>query len=95
MERIDVSEGIDVTKTSESKECNICHYCFFLKKCFKFQPNGCNGCHDLLTTPMNFSDITILNMKCVDCHCFISEIIKSEVINSMQNIDLTEKRGTL
>ena len=25
-DRIDVSEGIDVNKTSESKECNICHY---------------------------------------------------------------------
>ena len=24
--RIDVSEGIGVNKTSESKECNICHY---------------------------------------------------------------------
>ena len=23
--RIDVSEGIDVNKTSESKECDICH----------------------------------------------------------------------
>ena len=26
---IDVSEGIDVNKTSESKECDVCHYCFF------------------------------------------------------------------
>ena len=25
-DRIDVSEGIDVNKISESKECNICHY---------------------------------------------------------------------
>ena len=25
-DRIDVSEGIDVNKTSESKECDICHY---------------------------------------------------------------------
>ena len=25
-ERIDVSEGIDVNKTSESKECDIFHY---------------------------------------------------------------------
>ena len=23
---IDASEGIDVSKKSESKECNICHY---------------------------------------------------------------------
>ena len=24
--RIDVSEGIDVNKTSSAKECDICHY---------------------------------------------------------------------
>ena len=28
--RIDVSEGIDVNKTSASKECDICHYWYFL-----------------------------------------------------------------
>ena len=27
----DVSEGIDVNKTSESKECDVCHYCFFFR----------------------------------------------------------------
>ena len=27
--RIDVSEGIDVDKTSKSKECIICHYGYF------------------------------------------------------------------
>ena len=25
----DVSEGIDVNKTSESEECELCHYWFF------------------------------------------------------------------
>ena len=25
-DRIDISEGIDVNKTSASKECNICRY---------------------------------------------------------------------
>ena len=28
-DRIDVSEGTDVNKTGESKECNICHYWYF------------------------------------------------------------------
>ena len=27
-QKIDVSEGIDVNKTSASKECELCHYCF-------------------------------------------------------------------
>ena len=28
-DRIDISEGIDVNKTSASKECDICHFWFF------------------------------------------------------------------
>ena len=28
-EKIDASEGIDVNKTSASKECELCRYCFF------------------------------------------------------------------
>ena len=30
-DRIDVSEGIHINKTNESKECNIYHYCFFFQ----------------------------------------------------------------
>ena len=29
-DRIDLSEGINVNKTSASKECHICHYRHFL-----------------------------------------------------------------
>ena len=36
-DRINVPEGIDVNKTSASKECDICHYRYFLNKGFKFQ----------------------------------------------------------
>ena len=84
-----------VNKTSESKECDICHYWHFLNKGFKFQPNVCNGCHDLLMMSMNLSNIYILNIKYADYHCIISGISKSESINLLQNIDLTEKCGTL
>ena len=35
-DKIDVSEGIDVNKTSESKQCDMCHYLYFLNKGFKF-----------------------------------------------------------
>ena len=36
---IDVSQGIDVNKTSASKESELCHYWYFLNCSFKFQPN--------------------------------------------------------
>ena len=35
-DRIDVSEGVDNNKTSESKECDVCHNCFFLIKDLSF-----------------------------------------------------------
>ena len=31
-DRINVSEGIDVNKTYKSKDCDICHYWYFLVK---------------------------------------------------------------
>ena len=46
-DRIDISEGIDTNKTSASKECNICHYWYFLDKNLNYEPYLCNGCHDL------------------------------------------------
>ena len=62
-DRIDVSEGIDVNKISASKECDICHYWYFLNYSFKFQPNVCNRYHELLIMSMNLSDIAILSIK--------------------------------
>ena len=94
-DRIDVSEGIDVNKTSASKEYDICHYLYFLNNSFKFQPNVCNKYQDLLMLSVNLSDSAILNIKVSNYHCFISLISKNEAINLLQNADLTEKSGTL
>ena len=44
----DVPEGIDVNKTTDLHECYICHYCYFLKIYFWFQPKVYNGCHALM-----------------------------------------------
>ena len=92
---IDVFEGTDVNKTSASKECDVCHYWYFLNYSFKFQPNICNICHDLLMVSVNLNDIAILNIKGPDYHCVINLIRKSETINIIGNADLTEKSGTI
>ena len=94
-DRIDVSEGIDVNKTSVSKECDICHFWYFLNYSFKFQPNVCNRCHDLLMMSANVNDIAILNIKFSYYCCIISLISKNGVTKLMQNADLTEKRRTI
>ena len=76
-DRIDVSEGINVNKTSASKECDVCHYWYFLNYSFKFQPNVCNRCHDLLMMSMNLSHMDILNIKGSNYCCIISLISKN------------------
>ena len=38
IDRINVSEGIDINKTNQSKECDICHYRYFLYKSFNQMP---------------------------------------------------------
>ena len=89
-DRIEVSEGTDVNKTTALKEYDVCHYWYFLIFSFKVQPNVCNRCHDLLMS-VNLSDIAILNVRGSDYRL----ISKNEAINLMQNADLTEKSVTL
>ena len=90
-DRINVSVGIYFNKAISSKECDICHYSYFLNNIFKFQPNVCNRCHDLLMMFINLSNIAILNIKGSDYRCIISLISKNEAIKMVQNADLTEK----
>ena len=45
-DRIDVSEGIYLAKSNNSKECMIFHYWLFTHG-IEFNDSVCNGCHDL------------------------------------------------
>ena len=36
-DRIAISEGIDIDKRNKSKECDICHYWYFLDKKFNYE----------------------------------------------------------
>ena len=47
-DRNDIWEGIDVNKTSLSKEWDICCYWYFKNIAFKHEPYLCNGCHDIM-----------------------------------------------
>ena len=69
-DRIDVSKRIAVNKTS--KGCSIFHYCNFLNYSFKFQPNVCSRCFDLLVMSINLSNIAILNIQDSEYRCIIS-----------------------
>ena len=87
-----VSEGIDVNKTSASKERDIFHLWYFLNYSFKFQPNVSNRCHNLSMMSINLSNIATLSIKSSDYCCIISLISKNKAVNLIQNADLTKTK---
>ena len=62
-DRIDISEGIDVDKTNESKECKFCHYWYFLNKNFSYGPFTCDGCYGVVQRSTDFKNIAIVHIK--------------------------------
>ena len=64
-------------------------------KGFKFQPDVCTDCHDVLMIPVNLNDIAILNIRGVDYCCMINRINKSNAVNLLQNANLREGREVL
>ena len=93
-EKIDTSEGIDVNKTSASKECELCYYWFFKDIGFKFEEHVCNKCHDLLTIAYSLKDIAILNAKGATFRCILMGISKNEGLKRLNN-SVTYDRGVL
>ena len=92
-DRIDISEGIDINKTSASKECSICHYWYVLDRGFKYEPYLCNVCHDLMQKAMNFNDVAILSIKGNDYGIHFWYMSKDDAINIMKISNLNEKAG--
>ena len=82
--RIDISEGIDPTKSNKSRECMICCY-WLCNHGFKFQDYVCNGSHDLSMLRPIISNISAITVKNVD-YCYIMyNISKSEAVNILEN----------
>ena len=73
-EKNDASEGIDVNKTSASKECELCCYWFFKDVGFRFEKHVCNRYHDLLTMAYSLKNIAILSAKVATFRCLLMDI---------------------
>ena len=94
-DKIDISEGTDVNKTSESKECDICHYCYFKDIGFKYEPYLCNGCHDLMQKAMIFNNAAIVYVKGSAYRINFWYMSKDDATNIINNYNLADKRGVL
>ena len=88
-------KGVDTNEKNAPKECDICHYWYFLGKIFNFQQFVFNGYHDLLLMSVILNNIAFFNIWSVEYCCIVNEIDQSEAINLLQNADLTIKRRIL
>ena len=63
--KLDVSEVIDINKTSASKECMLRHYWYFKDVGFKFELHVSNKCHVVLMTTYELKKHC--NIECERC----------------------------
>ena len=94
-DKIDISEGIDVNKTSASKECDICHYWYFKDISFKYEPYLCNGCHNLKQKALSFNDAAIVYVKESAYRIHFRYMNKEDAISIISNSNLDDKMGAL
>ena len=91
-EKNDASEGIDVNKTSASKEYELCSNWCFKDVGFKFEEHVCNRCHDLLAHSLK--NIAILRAKGVTFRCLLRGVSKNKVLKRL-NSSVTYDRAVL
>ena len=87
-DRIDISEGNDVNKTSLPKECDICHYWYFKDIGFRYEPYLCNGCHDLMQKSMSFNNVATVYVKGNAYRIHFWYMSKDDEINIMNGSNL-------
>ena len=90
-DKIDISEDIDTYKKNASKECNICHYWYFLDKNFNYEKHLCNGCHDLMQKAMSFNDFAMASIKRIGYRIHFWYMIKNNAIFLLTNSNLHDK----
>ena len=93
-DRIDLFEGIDVNKTSNSRECSFCHY-YFLDINFNYQKYLSDGCHDMSMKVNSMQNLAIVYFKGIAYRVHFWNMSKYDAINIMHNSNLIYKKGIL
>ena len=94
-DRIDISQGIDVNKTNNSKECMLCHYWHFLNKNFSYGPYLCDGCYNIMQKSMDFKNIAIVYVKGIPYRIHFQYMNKHKAKILKTDSKLTDKMGVL
>ena len=94
-DRIDISEGIDVDMSNESKLFMLCHYWYFLDKDFSYGLYLCDGCYNVMQKCNKFKNIAIVHVKKSVYRIYFLYMSKSEAKKIMNNSNLFGKKGVL
>ena len=94
-DRIDISEGIDVDKTNESRKCKFCHYWYFLNKNFSYGSCACDGCYDIIQRSTDFKNIAIVHIKKTAYRIYFQHMSKHKAKNIMNKFGLISKLGNI
>ena len=65
----------------------ICHYWYFKDIGYKYEPEVCNGCHDISMMVYELRNIAILNVKGVD----VWNMTRNDAIDMLNNSKLDDK----
>ena len=90
-EKIDISEGIDVNRPGNSKECSLCHFWYFIDKNFNYGPYFCNGCHDMSMKVVSLKNLAIISVKVNTYRVHFAFMSKNDATKLLNNSDLNNK----
>ena len=94
-DKIDVAEGIDLTKNKlVSRECWLCGY-YFLDKNFNHQRHLCNGCHDMSMKANSMHNLAIAYNNGSAYRINFVFMNKNDALNLIKNALIIDKRGVL
>ena len=94
-ERIDISDGIDIDMSDESKECMLCHHWYFLDENFSYGPYLCDACYNIMQKCNKFKNIAIAHVKKSTYSIYFLYMSKREAKKLMANSNLIDKKGVL
>ena len=93
-DKIDLSKGIDVNKTSNSRECSFCHY-YFLDTNFNYQKYLCDGCHDMSMKANSMQNLAIVYSDNNAYRINFTFMDLNQATYLLNNSNKNSKKGTL
>ena len=95
LDKIDISEGIEVDAINKWTECMLCHYWYFIDKSFSYGPHLCDRCYNIIQKSNNFKNIAIVLIIKGVYRIYFLGMSKRGAKKLMTNSNLINKKGFL